>query len=419
MKIKLIFENHYNGNFIYTIELIKKIIIANNHILVDSYNECDLIAISSISIQNGGLEWIKKITSKIKKEVEKPIVIGGHATSTPMILLKYVDYVNIGHGFEFFEKCKSINDIEKQPFILKRGDTSVFISQKIDWKLEPLVQIGKKNFYYWIASGCKNKCTYCSTTHFYKHQKNNLFNNEKINKIKKKIGKNNLILITNEFNNDTIIKTQVIDSTFKQYIENPKRYNNIGKIRMGIEFPTEALRKKTGKPISNDEIKEVVKISKKYNKHLGWFFIAGLNTQEEFEFFKENLLYDNYTARPQIEVMINYFITAYNTPLGKNFNIINNYKELDLKRLQYIWSKTNSRIRIGFYHVMKPYSALIKSLIERCSWETNSLENILKLKKEKFQCLDDFYDKCRLFRVDHLLIKPEYELKLIKSKLNE
>ena len=75
---------------------------------VTNIDNCDIICASMSSISE--IEMLRRIY-KVNKG-KKKIIVGGHISYTPIPLLAYSDYVNIGQGFEFFRDINKTQDIE-------------------------------------------------------------------------------------------------------------------------------------------------------------------------------------------------------------------------------------------------------------------------------------------------------------------
>lgn len=132
-----------------------------------------------------------------------------------------------------------------------------------------------------------------------------------------------LMLISNEYDEDVEVKVK--DMMLKQFLKIKLPPKNPKLIRLGIEFATEELRKKYGKPFSNDDFYAALDKAYMEGKELNLFFITGL---EPLDRITELLTsYQRYGTKPKIFVKLTNITYQQFTPIHKErFNIdIRNY----------------------------------------------------------------------------------------------
>lgn len=379
--MKIFFYFKESNNTTYTHELLKYLAVKNNHEITDNPDIADITAISLTSFYDIDLLRIYR-----NRHPNDKIIVGGHVFGNPPTILRYADYVCLGHGFEFFRDCKNISDIENLYYIetkQKKGEKSEFI----DWDLLPIVQIAKNTFSYFYSSGCRNKCKFCLTSWLFDYQVNP--KKDIIGKIRGRIGRNKqLYLITNDFDANVNVGRKVSDVKLREYIKSPDKYKGIIKIRAGIESPDYEKRKFYGKPIKDDEIKEFLKLTKKYNKQVSLFFIAGMDEDEKYYQFMDNFEND-LIGKPKIDVIVNYFGAQSKTPFQDYdmTKIIWN----DLADIGYQWRLKNGRFVLHKAGMLKPFAPFFVALLERSHW--SQVDDIMELKKKKWDDLDLFFEE--------------------------
>ena len=112
--MKIAFWTNNNFNTTYTYELLRYLAKKNGH-KETGIQDADIVGISLTSHYE--IDELRKARKKIGN---KKIIVGGHASNAPASLLRYADFVNLGAGFDFFEKVGNVKDIEKQDFIVSR-----------------------------------------------------------------------------------------------------------------------------------------------------------------------------------------------------------------------------------------------------------------------------------------------------------
>ncbi len=154
----------------------------------------------------------------------------------------------------------------------------IVASNKICWELVPLQKSG--TFYrYWGGVGCKNKCSFCFTTHTNKHQENS-------KKRKEYFAKRYNAQISENFSNQKFAyKSGSILLT--DFIKQPRKsFRNNAILKMGLEFPTEKTRRENGKYFSDLQLKTAIQKAINFDKvNITGFLINGLNTENDWENF--------------------------------------------------------------------------------------------------------------------------------------
>lgn len=369
-----------NGeNTAYTQELLKHLAVKNGHKMV-AESECDAVLFSMTSHYE-----IDKLI-KLRKLTKKPIIVGGHASNSPLPLLEFCDYVNLGSGFEFFEKVISMETIESFDFIVSKNKRKGKYSNYINWNNIPLVQISKNSFSYLESVGCQHKCKFCVTSWMNKYQKNP--NEKAIKAVLNKYGAKQLYLIGNNYNRN-FGNLNVSDATIKEYNECPQKYEKIKLIRVGLESPSEETRKWLAKPISDSDIKEFFYKTKIMKKRSNIFMIAGIDDQEKWEEFRDIMGKDFENSKPSASYIINYFDPSMGTPFER-YNLAN-IKPINIPRIKRLWKLHNARTIIFRDLTISWKNSTLDSLIQRSS-EKEKILKLLKIKKNVYKDAAHFFN---------------------------
>ena len=405
--MKIFFSNqNKNKTITYTYRLLEYLAERTGH-KISSPEDSDIIAISLNSFYE-----LHKLRSLRKKWKDKKIIVGGHISYSPYPLLRYADFVNLGQGFEFFEKCKNISDLYDKDFIIHKNKLTGNISHYVNWDLIPCIQIGKNSYSYLWSFGCKNKCSFCLTSWMNKYQVNP--NKSILRVLRKKLTGKQLYCITNDYSGSDYYRT-VTDVTIKEYNEIPQKFSKIQLIRAGLESVTEKGRKFFNKPITDEEVKEFFLLTKKYKKRCNVFLILGYETEEFLFNFKEILGID-YDAAPKIGFICNYFNPNIGTPLEDED--ITKIKWIRANAVKYEWKKTNGRVILFRDTSIKPINSHINTLMERSP--ANKIEDVFKLKKKVYKEYSSFWDDCNEFGLMDIAKgfykKPEIKFPYKKAK---
>lgn len=375
MKI-FFYQKNKTGNTTYTFELLRYIAKKNGHTLSD-LNDSEICALSLAHISE-----IDTLRIFRKRNPGKKIIVGGHGACHA--LLRYADYICMGHSFELFRDCKKISDLDDKPYIIHKGKKSFQFSKYIDWDLCPVVRISKNSHSLLYSVGCRKKCKFCYTSWINKYQVNPY--KKKIERIRKKLN-GQLYLITNDFDNQVAAKRNVSDVRVSEYLKNPSKTKDIKLIRLGIESPCEETRKELGKPISNDDLKEFFRITQKLNQRCNLFFIAGFDGQEEWESMID--LFDvDIVGKPKIGFIVNYFSPQPHTPL-KDWDLTK-IKPLDLPKIKIKLKIKNARIVIYRDLKVSYYNSTIDAMLSRS--KSGQVDNVLMMRDYKNKGLDYFVE---------------------------
>jgi len=385
MRLALLYPEDTAG--LYTPKLIRYLIEKNYEYEKDP-EKADYILVTLPTLFN--IEWLKKIREKYKN---KKIIAGGHWTqANPYPALAYVDYINIGEGFEFFRDLKD-NSIDDLPYVLSKKRDVIRNSEFIAWQNCPVIQESKQSYRFWYSQGCRYKCSFCSTSWNHKFQKNPTDIRLVMSKIK---GKNSLNLIANEyFDTPSALNMKSIDVTVRAYIKEPRRF---AWIKTGVEATTEEVRRFFRKPMTQAELQEFVEIVHKLRQNTKIFMIAGLESEESWMKFLE-IIPEAKEKEFTFSIIINYLGLSAGTPL--QFMDMRDIKQLDFTKIFYKFKRKNANIR--FYgenaSLVREH---IHTLVERTNLE--NIEKVMEVRKRvltgKIKRLDEFFEECYRLGLD-------------------
>lgn len=380
MKIAF-YHNEKDEITTYTYKLLESLAIRYGHNVV---NLPDAEIIGYTMTSHYDMPTLRKIR---KIFPDKKIIVGGHASNSPAPLLAYADYVNLGQGFQIFKENKKIEDLNDKTYIVTNDKLEGEYSHYIDWAKIPIIRISKNSYSYLESVGCSHKCKFCLTSWMNKHQVNP--NQKTLSYLSEKYSKQQLYFIGNNYESLSC-NLKVSDVTVKGYNTQYPKYRGISLIRVGLESVTEKTRKSLGKNISDEDVRRFFAITKAENKRSNIFMIAGLNTQDEWEYFTEILPYDSLVAKPAIGIVINYIDPSFGTPLERYD--LRKIIPVNIPRIKRLWKLHNSRIKIFHEASLSWKNSTIDSIIQR-SYGIDKIEKLLKLKNETFSDFQEFIDR--------------------------
>lgn len=270
--------------------------------------DCFLVSVDDVD----DLPLVRR-ARKIAKD--KPLIGGGFEAFAGEYLLNFCDGMNVGEGYEFFEEAghtRSVDALLTLPYVLTRGKNKVHPSEKIDQSLLPLVHTTPKHYYYLAGRGCKGKCAFCMTGFVYPgwhNSEENLSDAYDYTKARKM----GIPFVTND--SAPIMRMNTAQSVrVRDYLADPKRYK-AKFLHFGIEGFSESRRKWFGKPISDDEIQELMATLTRMRQPSEFFFIVGFPGafEEAMEFARRVPI--SLSFHPKIFIKLTMFEPSPHSPL--------------------------------------------------------------------------------------------------------
>jgi hypothetical protein len=87
----------------------------------------------------------------------KPVIAGGMISEYPL-LNELADYVWHGEIYGFRDAMDAGTPVQEMVSITSRTDRRLVIDQQIRWEQNPIVKVGARAMYYYVAKGCPVRC---------------------------------------------------------------------------------------------------------------------------------------------------------------------------------------------------------------------------------------------------------------------
>lgn len=346
----------------YTSKLLKHLCNVNKIEISNDPNNCDVVFVSVCDITDIG------ILKKAKDSFSKPIVAGGFI-SPFRVLTAFADYVCVGDAYDFLRKLSTARHIEEVgEYEEVSTATKVGVMNRfIDRENTPCFQFRKQSYYYYIEKYCPQGCKFCLYGSLHRASsgaKHDMLVERALQLIPATA---RLFLMvgqpeTNRIRYDLTKRLGILDVRIRKFI-NEQQWRFIGsRIRTGVEFLSEDVRRKFGKPISSAELRQFFHICREKGKTVVAYMIAGLESQDAAaQFIEDVVVFDN-RGYPRILFNFTYIdfqpFTALadgNVRLKRRFNFLEFFKEAVGK---------NKRVRVA----PAAYMALStwRTLMSRC-----------------------------------------------------
>lgn len=333
----------------YTTVMIKKMLVEKN-LYVDNPSDCDVVFVSLCDVTE------LYIVEQAKK-MGKPIVAGGFISY--MDFLRFaVDYVCKGEVYNFIDRLSELkrhDDIAALEMISTKEKIGV-LDEYIDYKRNPLVKVTNSAIYWYSGKGCPQKCKFCALSWSRKYQ---TASKEEYIRVLRAIPKKTKLfpMCSHLPYKDLPYQSRlgISDIRVKDYLRNPDGYKNIKRIRVGVEFFTEELRKSFGKPLSSEEIKTFISLTKKYNQEVTLYFIIGFDNN--FIEFCEKSIPVDYDLKPKIKIAMTYLDPQPMTPI----------QDLDIREKTEV---SYEKIRGHFLNSSRRFRVNIQKYIAHSTWRT-------------------------------------------------
>jgi radical SAM superfamily enzyme YgiQ (UPF0313 family) len=212
------------------------------------------------------------------------IIAGGIEGFSPAYILTYADAVCVGEGFEFMQNVPVdkglqglVEWVEEQPYMATRSKIGQEIkpSYFIPWEELPVVKVQKYVYYYMVSKGCRNKCVFCHSSWMNPFTVNPRHSKKQFKNLAK-AGQNCAMYLigndTGEFESPGT-SAAAASVSVKRFLASTHQFKHHHLLHIGIEGMTEKRREWYGKPITNEEIRAVIDITKNMELQTELFFI--------------------------------------------------------------------------------------------------------------------------------------------------
>jgi len=249
----------------------------------------------------------------------RPVIMGGFEGYFGVPYLNWVDAVVVGEGLEFISTwAKSPEAAMNLPCVLKRDSKEVFPSYSVPYAYSPLLRLsGGTLFYYLGGRGCKGKCGFCATSWVQPYTQCPDKYIDKVISMVESMPNGKLALISNDSNfknRSKIITAQSV--RIVDYLKDPLAYKS-NMNHFGVEGWTAEQRRKFSKPITDEQIQEVVIKTEAAKQQCELFMIVGypgwsmVDVENFAAMFPHSL-----KNSPKIYVKCTYFDPCPHTPLS-------------------------------------------------------------------------------------------------------
>jgi hypothetical protein len=339
------------------------------HILCDYFvptpEEADIVIVSLCDIT--------ELPELIKaKKYGKPVLTGGMISEYP-IINELSDYVWHGEIYGFRDCLRAGMELKDMPSITTREENALVIDQKIQWEENPIIKVGGRAMYYYIAKGCPVKCKYCYIGNVREYQ---AIPEALYNRALRTAGKNLMpIAAYNPYG--LRVRTNIGETLLKRYIKGEMK-EGARTLRSGVEFVTPALSKSLAKGVTIDDVNEAIDRSRAEKTKLILYYIAGLESQEELgDHF--NRIHKDFSMKHPLTFVFTYIDPQPFTPFH-DFDLRGKVTGIDVKKLYWIASQRNKRVRM--MPLAGPEKSDIRTLLSRAT-SRDDYKLIAGIKKTK------------------------------------
>jgi hypothetical protein len=267
---------------------------------------------------------------KVRKVAgERPLIMGGFEGYAGVPYLAWADAVVVGEGTAFIRAGGTDPRAAMElPCVLtmerfENGET-IEPCCEVPYSIMPIVKVlGRNRFYYLSGRGCRGKCRFCMTSWT---QPNTNCPEAKIltvlRYVEKQRGK--LTLITND--SFHVKRSRVVNAQSVRvvdFLKEPERYKS-SILHFGIEFWDEGSRARSGKPIPDDHIRDLLKVTAEQRQQCELFFIVGAPgddhvtrwTLDSVRNFAERVIPVSAEKSPRVHVKLTYLDPCPHTPMS-------------------------------------------------------------------------------------------------------
>lgn len=364
----------------YTIELIMALCRRYGLELTSSPDEADIVLVSVCDISEIGI-------LRQARKYGKPVLAGGFVSILP-VLRCYADYVCVGEGYGCLRELagmRSVDQLERLPQIATRDRPHQRVDEEIDWAVNPVVQVSKTSYYYYTGKGCPVKCKFCLLSYSRHLQDAPVVHVRRA--IRALPPKAKLYLMTSYFRYDLTPAEQrrlgTLDVTIREYLKG--KQHGLRRVRCGIEFWTEGMRRDLAKPLSTQQLGDFVAMTGANGAETIAYLIAGVEPMEALQELADALP-GGADIKPRFVFAPTVFDPQPYTPLA-DYDIRQRH-EFDHKRAMALLNSRNRRIRV--HRPAKPSHASWRTVMQRAMnieeaefcWRLRSIDDNDKLLRE-------------------------------------
>jgi radical SAM superfamily enzyme YgiQ (UPF0313 family) len=267
--------------------------------LVDDWHEADAILVSIVSPQEQNRVRlalkkykIEPYTDDRKNGKYPPVILGGQGAMSPAIFDQYADYICVGEGANFIKVlCKNgIDGIIEMPNCWIPGDTKRVIPDNEFPYYAPPIMGEDRVVKIFGSRGCKRKCLFCQTGWERNYSENDSKRLLMQYKTMRKAGYR-VNVVTNDAPSMSFFsdlgQIEHFSASYSQILKVIKERSlsqfvgKVKSVRIGVEAPSERLRKCLAKPIPTEGLYDVTVNLLNAGIMVRWFMIAGLPFEKD------------------------------------------------------------------------------------------------------------------------------------------
>lgn len=289
----------------------------------------------------------------------KPVIAGGMISEYPL-LNELADYVWHGEIYGFRDALDAGTPVQDMASVTSKSKRALVIDQRISWRENPIVRVGARAMYYYVAKGCPVRCKYCYIGNVRKYQ---TVPEGRYRKALRAAGKNLMpIAAYNPYGVPS--GANVGETLLKRYVAG-EGATKAKMIRSGVEFVTPALSRNLAKGVTIENVNEALARSKAEGTKMILYHIAGVEPQDAIDDFFSAVATD-YATTPAVSIVYTYIDPQPFTPFI-DFDLRRKVTGIDTKRIYRIVSERNKRFRV--MPLAGPGKSTIRTLLARATSE--------------------------------------------------
>lgn len=266
--------------------------------IIDEPSQADIICITVVSPHE--YKCVPRALRRVgvqplaQNRIKQKVVLGGQGALSPAIFDPYIDVACVGEGRKFLSSLvnKGLDKAKDLPNAWIPGDARlVYPDMEFPWDAPPtMAEDGIVRIY--ASRSCKKKCLFCHTGWAMAYSENDGDDLTRQYNALIKAGYR-VNVVTNDAPAlsffDDIVSLEHFSASYSQVREIisggiSKIIGKVKSVRLGVEAPSNRLRRIIGKPIDTNDLLNVS--CELLNAGIGvrWFMIAGLPGENELDY---------------------------------------------------------------------------------------------------------------------------------------
>jgi len=337
----------------YTIRLIRSELRKNGVNVTEEAARADCVFCSVLDITE-----VSQIT--VAKNHGPPVVTGGIVSEYPLVN-ELSDYVYHGEIYELAEWLGRGGDVGDNEHITTKTRKRLRVNQRIEYGRNPIVEVGGRASYYYVGKGCPVMCKYCYIANARDYQ---CVPEALYRKAERAVPRGRAMFPIAAYDPyGAKAARSVTETLLRKYITGDERYK-ARTIRAGVEFCNPAYSKSLAKGVTIDHLNEALRRSSEDRSKMILYFIAGLESTEEWTDYFSRIAID-YRTTPAVFLTFTYLDAQPFTPFY-DYDM-RRRTEIDLRRIRMSALERNKRVRTSSLADMK--KSTLRTMYGRCDNE--------------------------------------------------